>query len=390
MNSRERILNAVDRKPVDHMPLMLRIWPMDGVDRLPFCWQDQVKRAEYLLGLGIDDTLMLQPPLGYVENYDANGAPGVSSSITALPADKANRYPVLVKEYATPEGILRHAVNKTDDWIYADDIALFSDYNVARAKEHIVKGKEDIRRLKYLLNDPSTEQMEQFRREAGALRAEAARLGVALEGGLTALGDAAVDLCGMQRILLAQMDEPEFVEELLDALLEWELKRADALLGAGIEMLVHMAWYEGVDFWTPGNYRAMIKPRLKRLIDRAHAKGVRFRYIITKGWAPLLEDLIEIGVDCISGVDPVQDTVDLGKIKERTAGRLCLMGGVNSAVMFTQWEDMRIEAAVEEAFGVFGREKGFILYPVDAIFSDMDWNKITVMIRRWKSLQAMQ
>jgi len=36
-----------------------------GEDHIPFCWQEQVSRAENLLRLGVDDTLLLQPPLGY-------------------------------------------------------------------------------------------------------------------------------------------------------------------------------------------------------------------------------------------------------------------------------------------------------------------------------------
>lgn len=383
MSSRERVLNTVDRRPADHVPLLMRFWPMGGEDRLPFPWRDQVKRAEFLLSQGIDDTLVLQPPLGYIEEYDAGKVPEVRISLSTLPADGANRYAALVKEYTTPEGTLRHVVNLTEDWACGGDIPLFSDYNVPRAREHAVKTREDVRRLRYLLNEPDAEQTEQFRQNARSLRAEARRLGVALEGGWTALGDAAVDLCGMERILLAQMDEPEFLGELLDALLEWELKRADALLGQGVDMLVHMAWYEGTDFWTPANWRSLVKPRLKRLIGAAHAKGARFRYIITKAWSPLLEDLMEIGVDCISGADPVQDRLDLRDVCDRAAGRVCLMGGVNSAVMLEQWDDGQIKEAVDEALDVFG-SGGFILYPVDAVFSDMDWGRAEVLIRRWK------
>jgi len=83
MNSRERILAAIRREPVDRVPLYLRLWDMhDGTDNFPFRWRDQLIRAESLLKLGVDDTLLLEPPLGYTEEYHAEQAEGVSAFVT--------------------------------------------------------------------------------------------------------------------------------------------------------------------------------------------------------------------------------------------------------------------------------------------------------------------
>lgn len=385
MSSKERLLNAIDLKEVDHVPLFLRYWPIQNeIDTIPFNWRDQIARVENQLSMGMDDTLLLQPPLGYIEDYDVNKAPGVKYSVKIIPPDAGEGYSVIVKEYETPDGILRHVVKKTEDWIYGDDIFLFSDYNVPRAKEHIIKDCDDIRRLCYLLNEPGEEQMNAFRKEAQLLRKEAQRLGVVLDGGWCALGDAAVMLCGMERILTAQMEEPEFIESLLDTLLEWEMKRVDMVVNEGADVIVHMAWYEGTDFWTPDNYRKMLKPRLKKLIDRVHAKGRKFRYIITKGWKPLMADFVEMGIDCITGVDPVQDNINLKEAKGKIGGITCLMGGVNSSIMLTQWSDEEIRKAVEETINTMSPGNGFILFPVDAIFNDMPWSKVQVLIDIWK------
>ena len=110
--------------------------------------------------------------------------------------------------------------------------------------------------------------MPRFHQRAAELRRAADRLGVLLDGGWTALGDAAMWLCGMQRILYGQMDEPDFIEQVLDTILEWELKRIDLLLEAGIDVLVHMAWYESTDFWSPRTFRKLLRPRLQVEIDQ--------------------------------------------------------------------------------------------------------------------------
>ena len=382
MTSRQRILSAISCGPVDHIPLYLRFWPMGGKDTIPFDWKDQVHRVEYALSRGLDDTLLLQPPLGYIEDYRADLLPSVTASVR-LEAG-AGDYSVLHKEYRTAAGVLRHSARKTDDWIHGDDVYLFSDYNVSRATRHAVQVEEDLDVLPHLLAEPSPGQVAAFVREADRLRRESRRLGVALDGGWVALGDAAVMLCGMERVLLAQMEEPELLQRLMDILLTWELCRVERLLEQGVDMIVHMAWYEGTDFWTPDNWRRFVRPGLGRLVEKTHAAGAKYRYIITKGLAPLLGDIMDAGVDCVMGVDPVQDRLDLGHVKKQAAGRLCLMGGVNSPIMLSRWTEAEMDAAVSTAVRVLGRNGGFILYPVDAVFSDVAWDRVEQLIRSWE------
>jgi uroporphyrinogen-III decarboxylase len=171
----------------------------------------------------------------------------------------------------------------------------------------------------------------------------------------------------------------------MDVLLEWELQRVNLLLEEGIDVLVHMAWYEGTDFWTPKNYRRIIRPRLQQLIDKAHDGNVPFRYIITKGWKALRNDLLEMGVDCVMGVDPVQDAVDLAEVKRQIGGQISLMGGMNAAVTLSMGSEVEIRRAVDRAFEILSPGNGFILFPVDNVFCDLPWEKVEIVIDQWKA-----
>lgn len=387
MTSRERMLAAMERRPVDHVPMLLRFWWLGGEeDHIPFDWRDEIARVEATTALGLDDTLLLQPPLGYVEDYIVERAPGVRSRVEQLPSPDGGAYPLLKKTYETPAGPLQTVVQLSEDWPYGQDIRMFDDYNLSRLVEPLIKDAADLERLRYLLPDPTPAQLDAFHARAEELRRASQRLGVMLDGGWTALGDAAMWLCGMQRILYGQMDEPDFIAQVLDTILEWELKRLDLLLEAGIDELVHMAWYESADFWSPHTYRKFLRPRLQAEIDRCHARGVKFRYIITRSWRPYRQDLVEMGVDCLTGVDAVQDKLDLAQVKGELGGQVCLMGGLNSAVMLSQWSDAQIRAAVDEALRIMALGGGFILYPVDAIFNTQPWEKVLVMIDEWKRL----
>jgi uroporphyrinogen decarboxylase len=187
----------------------------------------------------------------------------------------------------------------------------------------------------------------------------------------------------MERVLYGQMDEPEFLDDLLEVIFEWELGRMEQVLAEGVDAWVHMAWYEGCDFWTPKSFRRLLKPRLQKLVAKAHSHNAPFRYIITKGWRPLLNDLLELGIDCLAGVDPVQDRLDLAEVKQAAGDRLCLIGGVNSGIMLSEWDEAAIRRAVRQAVETLAPGGGFILYPVDAVFDTQPWEKVQALIDEW-------
>ena len=93
-----------------------------------------------------------------------------------------------------------------------------------------------------------------------------------------------------------------------------------------------------------------------------------------------------MGIDCLTGVDPVQDQIYLKEVKKDLGSQICIMGGVNSVVMLSQWNYHEICKAINEAFDALATEGGFILYPVDAIFNTQPWEKVQVLIDEWRKL----
>ncbi len=384
MSSRERLLRTMNFEETDRIPLLFRFWSLGGArDNIPFNWRDEVTRVENTLALGLDDTLTLQPPLGYVEDYEPEQLADVSSWTERLPPEPGEKEERLKKVYQTPAGSLQTVITLTENWPYGDDIRLFDDHNIPRLKEPLIKAADDLPGLKYLLGPPSDEQLATFRQRADVFRGHAKRLGVLLDGGWVALGDAAVWLCGMEQILYGQMDDPAFLADVLAIIAEWELGRIRLLLEEDIDEVVHMAWYETTDFWTPANYRRLLKPHLQQEIDLVHAAGKKYRYIITKAWQPYIPDLLEMGIDCLAGVDPVQDTLELAEVKRQIGNQICLMGGMNSAVMLSQWDEDAISAAVTQAITIMAPGGGYIGSPVDAIYDVQPWDKVKHLIAEW-------
>lgn len=388
-NSRERILMALNNKEPDYIPCSFMIFTA-----LEKRCKNQFEFIERQLNLGLDVKVEL-PELPIRFHPEVR---------TKEWKEKSKEGYLLYKDYYTPKGALRSIVKKTDDWPYNDSLPLFNDYLTPRSRKFLITSKEDIKSLDYLFSEPTKDDILNFREKAKKLKRLAQNRGLLVSGGWRSDGpemginrdagtmgaDALMWLCGVERMLLWAMDEPEIIEELLEIISNWNIKRIKVYLEEGIDLLIKRAWYESTDLWSSSLYRKLIFPLLKKEVDLTHQAGTKFGYIMTSGVMPLLDDLLNSGIDVLIGVDPVQGRgTNLKELKEKLGGRICLWGGVNGFLTIERGTKKEVEDAVSKAISILGPGGGFILSPVDNVAdtSDATWNNVKVMIDTWKKLR---
>jgi len=179
------------------------------------------------------------------------------------------------------------------------------------------------------------------------------------------------------------------VADLLRLIADWNLARMHVVLEEGVDLWVRRGWYEGCDFWSPDRYRQFLLPHLKAEMETAHARGVKFGYILTAGAMPLLDMILEAGVDVLIGVDPVQGGYNLRAVKAKAQGRLCLWGGVNGSLTVEAGTPDQIRQAVQDALELWAPDTGFILSPVDGIYDTSDRTKRNLrhFVEAWKAFR---
>jgi len=387
INSRERILMALNNKEADYIPCSFMIFTA-----LQKKCKNQFEFIERQLNLGLDVRVELpELPIRF--------HPKVR---TKEWKEKSKEGTLLYKDYYTPAGKLTSIVKKTDDWPYGDSVPLFNDYLTPRSKKFLITSKEDLKSLYYLFSEPTKEDISDFRAKAKKLKKFAQNKDLLVSGGWRSDGpemeinrdagimgaDALMWLCGVERTLLWAMDEPEIIQELLEMISNWSIKRMEVYLDEGIDLLIKRAWYESTDLWSPSLYHRFIFPLLRKEVDLTHQSGVKFGYIMTSGVMPLLDDLLNSGIDVLIGIDPIQGRgTNLKEFKEKLRGRICLWGGVNGFLTIERGTKKEVEDAVSKAISILGPEGGFILSPVDNVTEDRDitWNNVKVMIKIWKN-----
>ena len=387
MSSRQRMLTALSGGKPDTVPCCFMLF-----NGLKTESQDYLDFIQKQLNLGLDAYVQIPPRPLVVKNdyYNLHGLPVSYHPEVKVKEWKETQegqtYPILIKEYHTPAGVLRAEVRQDEEWRWGDHVPFLDDYLVGRSNKFIVSGPDDLEALRYLLVPPTAEEIEDFKNQAAPILEFARQHDLLVAGGWGVGADLIGWVYGLHRLPYAVFDNPAFVTELLDIIAVWNRSRMEVILDAGIDLYIKRAWYENSDNFIPRHFRQYIKPILEADTALAHQSGAKFGYMMTSNCMALLEDISEAGVDTIMGVDPEQ--WDLGAAKKKLGGKVCLWGGVNGhlTVELGQPEDVRAE--VRQAFEALSTDGGFILSPIDNVREYTPTSKANVLalIDEWQQI----
>jgi uroporphyrinogen-III decarboxylase len=390
LTSRERILRTLEFEETDYLPCCF----MSFTALRKRLSEDLFALSKAELDMGLDSMLFI-PSAGRPQRRDhpdLRGLPvrpeaGVKMKLWSEAG--ADGQTILHKEYDTPAGSLSTAVKLSEDWTHGNHIPFIDDFQIPRMLKPLITSESDLDALQTMLTPPSEEDKAAYREESERARNFVNQHGPLLAGGWGVGLDMANWLCGMNELMMMAMDQPAFVEQVLEMIHVWNMQRMEVVLSAPVDLYIRRAWYEGVDFVMPKFFRRAVLPRLKREVDLAHERGAKFGYICTSGMKPLLESYLEAGIDVLIGVDPVQGThTDMPHMKKVADNKMALWGGVSGAVTVEQGTEAEIREAVRTAVSTLG-PRGLILSPIDNITIDepQTWQNIDLFIDEWRKVR---
>lgn len=218
------------------------------------------------------------------------------------------------------------------------------------------------------VNEDDFEKVEKFRRK----HENYCVVGFSLQA-----FEAACTLFGYNEIFKSMIKEPRKVELVLDRLFEIAYRQAKLLVEAGVDQV-----YNGDDVGaqttmliSPLQWRRFLKPRYEKLADIIHGGGAFFHFH-SDGWIePIVQDLIEIGVDVLEPLQP--ESMDVRKIKEKYGGKMSFEGGIGVQTLPFK-NRAEIEQEVREAIQILG-PTGYTLRPSHTILRGTPIENIMVL-----------
>lgn len=139
-------------------------------------------------------------------------------------------------------------------------------------------------------------------------------------------------LMGFEDTLMNLYEEPEAMKDLIDYILQHKLLYAQLLIdNLPLEAIVSHDDWGARDrlFMSPDMWREFFKEPYRELYGYIRSRGVLVVHHADSYLVPIVEDMVDIGIDIWQGVLPGNDIPTLQK---QLQGRMTLMGGVGAAI----------------------------------------------------------
>lgn len=191
------------------------------------------------------------------------------------------------------------------------------------------------------------------------------------------------DLMGFEEALVATVTEPEACDAFFARLCDFKIEQIRYLKKYYDIDMVHFQddWGSQKDMLIRPEFWSMhIKPHVKRVVDAAHEEGVLFDMHSCGKIDRIVDEIIEMGVDVL---DPVQPVNDLALWAGKYARKVIFMGGIDAQHVIERpgVTDEELQEEMEKKIDLFASEGYYIPFIVSPVFSE---NMIKSMLFGWK------
>ncbi len=152
----------------------------------------------------------------------------------------------------------------------------------------------------------------------------------------------AADLRGINVLMTDFFDDPDFVRELFEFILQMELRFAQAQVDAGIDIMG--IGDAAASLVGPKIYQELVLPYEKRMVDAVHAMGVKVRLHICGNIGRILPGIGSLACDLVD----VDYMVPLAQARQEMGPDQVLSGNIDPVSVLQRGTPESITAAVAE------------------------------------------
>lgn len=227
--------------------------------------------------------------------------------------------------------------------------------------------------------DFTTDELADLKRQVEQIKSD----GWVVRGSGVGIFEAGWGLRGMDTMLMDLMTGNEVSAAILDWFTERSIRRARLSASIGCDLIVGGDDIGMQDrmLMSPDLWRKEIKPRAARYYNAAKEANpdIRISYHSDGFIEPVIDDLIEIGIDLLNPVQP--ESMDQERIKRTYGDRLCLERCIGTQTVLPFGSPEEIERQVRWTIDVLGAGGGLILGPTHTLEPDVPWENFVAFYR---------
>ncbi|HBE79465.1 MAG TPA: uroporphyrinogen decarboxylase [Firmicutes bacterium] len=187
-------------------------------------------------------------------------------------------------------------------------------------------------------------------------------------------------LRSMTELLIDFKINPEFAGQLLDKIVEYNLAVVDIVSEYDIDCIFYgddWGQQKGL-IMGPALWREFIKPRLKRMYDRAKEYGM---YVCQHSCGDIREvfpDLIELGLDAYNTFQP--EIYNVGEMKKLYGDKITFYGGISTQRLLPMATPEEVKSETRRLLKLLGENGGYIVAPTHSIPNDVSTENILAFL----------
>jgi len=347
MNSRERMLTALNNGRPDRLPCQVHGW-IDYYLRTYLGGMDWYQAYERF---GMDYAIYVSPTYRYSDRDLARWRP----ERRELGIDSSGNYH-WEETITTPKGALHHA----------------GSYNEITAweTEPLVKTEADFALWDAYLPLPVSADLTLIQEARDKLGDRGIVRSHPFSAGQGSPWQSFCILTGTQEAIMMAIDTPDFVHHALNSILQKTLKVTELWRGTSADMVETGGGAGSNTVISPKMFREFCLPYDRIQHAALHAVGVKIVYHLCGGLMHMLEMVAENGADGLETMTPpsMGGDCDLAEASRRVGDRLFFIGGFDQNAGFEHGTPEAARRLVFEAFEATKDHAGYIIAPSDHFF----------------------
>jgi len=184
----------------------------------------------------------------------------------------------------------------------------------------------------------------------------------------------------MPELLIDFMVNKEFANELLDRVVEYNLGVVDIVAQYDIDCIFYgddWGQQKGL-IMGPNLWREFIKPRLKKMYDKAKEYGMYVCQHSCGDISEIFPDLIELGLDAYNTFQP--EIYDVAKMKKIFGNKITFYGGISTQRLLPNATSDEVKSEMRRLMGILGKNGGYIVAPTHAMPNDIPTENILAFL----------
>jgi uroporphyrinogen decarboxylase len=194
-------------------------------------------------------------------------------------------------------------------------------------------------------------------------------------------------LMGLENLLIAFAADPPLVDAVMDIVVNVNEQIVRRAVRAGADIVVLADDYASNQgpMFSRHHFERFVLPRFQRVVDAIQEEGALVIKHSDGNLWPLLDLIVDTGVDAINPLEPVAD-MDLAQVKLRFGDRVCLVGNVDCGELLSHGTTRQVEEAVRRCLVAAAENGAYMLSSSNSIHASVNPANYVAMVRaghRW-------